>query len=185
MLRGARRPSGVGKRAQALFSPVPTQRHHQLSCTDFDPARVQLVHDCLPGVGCGSGSPTLNRLRLTLKTQARKASDSPQSWRRGRGADLKHRLTSRSSGLGPKRPHPPEQRPLLPSFIRECKVQGPKVAFVRPEVGPPFPFLIRSTGAARSGFSRVRVSEWVKVKPLRLWRGRPARTPSKRTFPPL
>ncbi len=57
--------------------------------TDFDLTRKELVPDKLSGVGCGSGSPTLNRFRLTLRTQAPKGSGFSSVLEKRAGADLK------------------------------------------------------------------------------------------------
>ena len=86
-----------GHKSRHTFCPafVRGTGHHQLLGANFDSGKIQLVPDLLLGLGSCRGSPTLSPLQSSLRIQAPKASDSPRLGRRGRGAYLPDRLSTR------------------------------------------------------------------------------------------
>src|SRR5208282_3743986 len=108
----------VGKGLQGLSLALALEGHDQFLFADFHAGKIKLVHKRLLRLGCGCGSPTLSPLQSSLRIQAYPrggASDSPRLGRRGRGAYLPSRLSTRgraSAQIGlPATPiHQPSER---------------------------------------------------------------------------
>src|SRR5262249_30854735 len=108
----------IGKPSHPRPSSTVSDSHHQLPRTHFHATRFHLVHLCLLGVGCGSGSPTLRMFPTDLANAGSSACDSPQSLETRAGGRSTTRLAnhyaaSGASGLPARATRPVLQASLL------------------------------------------------------------------------